>query len=91
MLLSTRLPPYRQPDTTHETPVSLEQLAEKPHAACASRGTTGARTCTAAEREALRTAGFGFYDWGPDAARFVAAWDTKEEHARALARAIAGL
>jgi threonine aldolase len=47
--------------------------------------------CTAAEREALRAKGFGFYDWGPDAARFVAAWDTKEEHARALARAIADL
>ena len=47
--------------------------------------------CTAAAREALRAQGFGFYDWGPDAARFVAAWDTREEHARALARAIAGL
>jgi len=47
--------------------------------------------CTAEERAALRAQGFGFYDWGPDAARFVAAWDTREEHARALARAIAGL
>jgi len=47
--------------------------------------------CTATERAALRAQGFGFYDWGPDAARFVAAWDTREEHARALARAIAGL
>lgn len=47
--------------------------------------------CTAAEREVLRTQGFGFYDWGPDAARFVAAWDTRGEHARALARAIEGL
>ena len=47
--------------------------------------------CTAAEREALRAQGFGFYDWGPDAARFVAGWDTNEEHARSLARAIAGL
>jgi threonine aldolase len=47
--------------------------------------------CAAAEREALRAQGFGFYDWGPDAARFVAAWDTKAEDARALARAIAGL
>jgi threonine aldolase len=47
--------------------------------------------CTAVEREALRAQGFGFYDWGPDAARFVAAWDTREEHARALARAIAAL
>jgi threonine aldolase len=44
--------------------------------------------CTAAERETLRAQGFGFYDWGPDAARFVAAWDTREKDARALARAI---
>jgi threonine aldolase len=47
--------------------------------------------CTAVEREALRGQGFGFYDWGPDAARFVAAWDTHAEHAEALGRAIAGL
>jgi threonine aldolase len=47
--------------------------------------------CTAAEREALRRQGFGFYDWGPDAARFVTAWDTRQEDARALARAIAAL
>jgi threonine aldolase len=47
--------------------------------------------CTAAEREVLRAQGFGFYDWGPDAARFVAAWDTKEQDARALARAVAAL
>jgi threonine aldolase len=47
--------------------------------------------CTAAEREALRSQGFGFYDWGPDAARFVAAWDTREKDARALARAIESL
>lgn len=47
--------------------------------------------CTAAEREALRAQGFGFYDWGADAARFVAAWDTREQDARALGRAIAGL
>ena len=47
--------------------------------------------CTAAEREALRGQGFSFYDWGPDAARFVAAWDTREEDARALGKAIAGL
>jgi len=50
-----------------------------------------AANAAAAERSALRAQGFGFYDWGPDAARFVAAWDTREEHARALARAIAGL
>src|SRR6185503_20546189 len=37
--------------------------------------------CTAAERAALRAQGFGFYDWGPDAARFVPAWDTREADA----------
>ena len=47
--------------------------------------------CTPAERAALRAQGFGFYDWGPDAARFVAAWDTREDDARALSRAIANL
>lgn len=47
--------------------------------------------CSAPERAALRAQGFGFYDWGPDAARFVAAWDTRETDARALARAIAAL
>lgn len=48
-------------------------------------------SCTAAEREALRAAGFGFYDWGPDAARFVASWDTRTDHAEALGKAIARL
>lgn len=47
--------------------------------------------CTAEEREALRSQGFGFYDWGSDAARFVTAWNTREDDARALAKAIAGL
>jgi threonine aldolase len=47
--------------------------------------------CTAAERVALRAQGFGFYDWGPDAARFVAAWDTNDRDARALSRAIESL
>ena len=47
--------------------------------------------CPAAAREALRGQGFGFYDWGPDAARFVAAWDTAERDARALSRAIESL
>ena len=46
---------------------------------------------TAHEREALRAQGFEFYDWGPDAARFVTAWNTREEDARALAGAIANL
>ena len=48
-------------------------------------------TLTVAERAALRAQGFGFYDWGPDAARFVTAWDTRAEDAGALARAIASL
>lgn len=43
------------------------------------------------EREALRAQGFGFYDWGADAARFVTAWNTREEDARALATAIGNL
>lgn len=46
---------------------------------------------TSAEREALRRQGFGFYDWGATAARFVAAWNTREDHALALARAITAL
>ncbi|KUO55056.1 MAG: threonine aldolase [Sphingomonadales bacterium BRH_c42] len=47
--------------------------------------------CTAAEREALRAQGFAFYDWGEDAARFVTAWNTRQEDALALAKAIAAL
>ena len=47
--------------------------------------------CTFAEREALRAQGFGFYDWGSDAARFVTAWNTHADDARALAKAIASL
>lgn len=47
--------------------------------------------CTAAERKTLRDRGFGFYDWGADAARFVTAWNTRAKDASALARAIAGL
>jgi threonine aldolase len=46
---------------------------------------------SATEREALRAQGFGFYDWGNDAARFVTAWNTREDEARALASAIANL
>lgn len=48
-------------------------------------------TLTPAERESLRAQGFGFYDWGADAARFVTAWNTTEGDARALAAAIAKL
>ena len=47
--------------------------------------------CSAPEREALREQGFGFYDWGPEAARFVASWDSRAEHAEALGKAIANL
>ncbi|EDL49899.1 low specificity L-threonine aldolase [Erythrobacter sp. SD-21] len=47
--------------------------------------------CTPQEREALRGRGFGFYDWGEGAARFVTAWNTREEDALALAKAIASL
>jgi threonine aldolase len=47
--------------------------------------------CTTSERETLRSQGFGFYDWGEDAARFVTAWNTRDEDAAALAKAIADL
>ncbi len=43
------------------------------------------------ERTALRAQGFEFYDWGADGARFVTAWNTKDEDADALNRAIEGL
>ncbi len=43
------------------------------------------------EREALRKQGFAFYDWGANGARFVTAWNTRSEDARALAKAIASL
>jgi threonine aldolase len=44
-----------------------------------------------AEREALRGDGFAFYDWGAEAARFVTAWNTAQEDAAALGKAIAAL
>ncbi len=44
-----------------------------------------------AEREALRGAGFSFYDWGAGAARLVTAWNSDPGHVAALARAIAAL
>ncbi|MDN3647011.1 beta-eliminating lyase-related protein [Pontixanthobacter aestiaquae] len=47
--------------------------------------------CTPAERETLRSQNFDFYDWGDDAARLVAAWNTPQEHAMKLAQAIAAL
>lgn len=46
---------------------------------------------TAEEREQLRSQGFVFYDWGDEAARFVASWDSDQTAARALGKAIASL
>jgi threonine aldolase len=46
---------------------------------------------TPVEREVLRAQGFAFYDWGAEAARFVTAWNTRDEDASALAKAIAAL
>ena len=43
------------------------------------------------ERSALREQGFGFYDWGDDAARMVTAWNSDAAHVAALARAIVAL
>ena len=48
-------------------------------------------TASAAEREALRRQGFGFYDWGADGARIVTAWNSDPASVAALARAVAGL
>lgn len=48
-------------------------------------------TVSAAERAALRGAGFSFYDWGADAARLVTAWNSRPDHVEALASAIAAL
>ncbi len=44
-----------------------------------------------AEREALRAGGFGFYDWGADAARLVTSWNADPAHVALLATAIAAL
>ena len=46
---------------------------------------------TTAEREALYAQGFSFYDWGPDAARLVTAWNSDPDHVAALARALSSL
>lgn len=46
---------------------------------------------TEAERAALRAQDFAFYDWGPDSARFVTAWNTRPEDATLLGKAIAAL
>jgi threonine aldolase len=48
-------------------------------------------TTTPTERAALRAQGFGFYDWGDEAARIVTAWNSKPADVAALARAIAAL
>jgi threonine aldolase len=45
-------------------------------------------------RQALRDAGFGFYDWGAESAgeaRFVVSWDQPEEDVRALCAALGRL
>jgi threonine aldolase len=46
---------------------------------------------SAPERAALREQGFGFYDWGDDAARIVTAWNSDSLRVTALARAIGAL
>ena len=46
---------------------------------------------TISERESLRALGFAFYDWDEVSVRLVTAWDTRQEDARALAKAIASL
>lgn len=48
-------------------------------------------TLSPQERAALRGQGFGFYDWGDDAARLVTAWNSRAEDVAALAGAIASL
>lgn len=44
-----------------------------------------------AERQALRDQGFAFYDWGAEAARLVASWNSDPAEVEALSRAIAAL
>jgi threonine aldolase len=46
---------------------------------------------SAQERAALRGRGFQFYDWDDAVVRMVTAWDTPQEHALALAKALAAL
>ena len=48
-------------------------------------------TLSPPEAAALREQGFSFYDWGPDAARLVTAWNSDPVHVAALARAIKAL
>jgi threonine aldolase len=47
-----------------------------------------------ARREALRSAGFEFYDWGVESlgeARFVVSWDQPPEDVPALCEALRGI
>jgi threonine aldolase len=46
---------------------------------------------SADERAALRAQGFAFYDWDAASVRLVTSWDTRDEHAAALGKAIASL
>lgn len=46
---------------------------------------------TAKERAILRAQGFAFYDWDETSARLVTSWNTRQEDALALARAIEAL
>src|SRR3954454_4791827 len=46
---------------------------------------------TPEEAQALRDQGFDFYDWGPNEARFVTAWDSDAGEVEALAKAIRAL
>ena len=46
---------------------------------------------SAAERAALRSQGFSFYDWGENTARLITSWNSDPAHVSALARAIAAL
>lgn len=48
-------------------------------------------TVSEAERAALRSQGFGFYDWGADGARIVTAWDSRGDDVQAVAKALAAL
>lgn len=45
----------------------------------------------AAERAAVRGAGFAFYDWDEATARFVTAWNSEDEEVMALAKALRGV
>jgi threonine aldolase len=46
---------------------------------------------TAAERDALRSQGFAFYDWDDACCRMVTSWDTRLEDAARLGEAVSWL